>query len=49
MLVIAAKSQAIWKLTAWNHNPDEVHEDEIEPKVVWFWSRVADAAMVVVE
>lgn len=36
-------------LTAWNDDPNEVHEEIITPKVIRFWSAVRKALVVVVE
>lgn len=36
-------------LTAWDDDPDEVHEEIISPEVVRFWSAVCKTFVVVIE
>lgn len=37
------------ELTAWNDDPDEIHEDIIPPEVVRFWSAVREPFVVMIK
>jgi hypothetical protein len=36
-------------LTARNHDPDEVHEKEVEPEIICFWPAICQILVVVIE
>jgi hypothetical protein len=36
-------------LTAGNDNPDEVHENEVEPEIIAFWSVIGRVFVVMIE
>jgi hypothetical protein len=45
----ASLGHALVEEKAWYDNPDEVHEDEVEPEIVCFRTTVAEVFVVVVE
>ena len=36
-------------LTAWNNDPDEVHEEIVNPEIIRFWSAITKTLMIEVE
>lgn len=36
-------------LTAWNDDPDKVHEEVVPPKVIRLWSAVGQSFMIVIK
>ena len=41
--------EALYQKQAWDDNPDEVHEDKVEPVIESFGARVDDAFVVFLE